>query len=70
MPEENKKRFLRKRQLSERYQTVTRTIDRWVKTGRLPQPIYIGEVPMWDADEIEAVERQAVSTPPSKTLTT
>jgi predicted DNA-binding transcriptional regulator AlpA len=53
-------RFLRKRQLADRYQTCTRTIDRWTADGRLPKPVHIGTVPMWALDEIEAFEREAM----------
>jgi predicted DNA-binding transcriptional regulator AlpA len=60
-----KKQYLRKRQLAERYQVHVRSIDRMAATGRLPHPIYLpgSTLPMWDADEIEAVERSAVRTP-------
>jgi predicted DNA-binding transcriptional regulator AlpA len=51
---------LRKMQLVERYQVVARSIDRWVEAGRLPKPLYVGDVPMWDLDEIEAAERAAI----------
>jgi predicted DNA-binding transcriptional regulator AlpA len=57
---EKTKQFLRKKQLAERYQCTTRTIDRWVDDGKLPQPIRIGDVPMWDLGEVEKVERAAM----------
>jgi predicted DNA-binding transcriptional regulator AlpA len=55
-----RKRFLRKKQLAERYQTSTRTIDRWARAGRLPKPIYLNEFPLWDEDQVEACERAAM----------
>ena len=60
-PEAKKKRYLRKKQLAERYSTHTRSIDRMVKDGRLPKPsIFMGSLPLWDEAEIEANEAAAV----------
>jgi predicted DNA-binding transcriptional regulator AlpA len=53
-------KFLRKRQLAERYGCTTRTIDRWSETGRLPKPLRIGSVPVWELAEVEACERAAM----------
>ncbi len=60
--QENKaKRFLRRKQLAARYSTCTRTIDRMVEDGRLPEPdFYIGKLPMWSEEKIEAQERAAM----------
>ncbi len=59
------KRYLRKKQLADRYQTCTRTIDRMAKDGRLPPPdFYNGKLPMWDEEKVEAAERAAVQRQP------
>lgn len=57
---ESQKRYLRKTQVAERYQVSTRTLDRWAESGKLPKPVRIGVVPMWDLDELEAQERAAM----------
>jgi predicted DNA-binding transcriptional regulator AlpA len=51
--------FLRKRRVAQRYDSVPRTIDRWVKNGKLPTPIYHGKTPLWDQDELDAHDRKA-----------
>jgi predicted DNA-binding transcriptional regulator AlpA len=62
------KRYLRKRQLSERYQCTTRTVDRMSQDGRLPAPdFYSGKMPMWDEAKVEAAERAAVRTSKQET---
>lgn len=55
------KRFLRKRQLAERYSCVPRSIERAVFDGRLPPPEYpMGTgSPMWDVAKLDANERIA-----------
>jgi predicted site-specific integrase-resolvase len=53
------KTFVRRRRLAERYDVTPRTIDRWVRDGRLPAPIYRGRTPLWDVDELDAHDRQA-----------
>jgi predicted DNA-binding transcriptional regulator AlpA len=57
---------LRKRQVAERYGHTTRTIERWTADGLLPQPIYIGNHPLWDIDELEKWERTRPNRPPIK----
>jgi hypothetical protein len=57
------KRWLRKRQVRERYGDVTdRTVERAVKAGRIPPPEYPfnNKVPMWAEDVLEAHERNAL----------
>jgi predicted DNA-binding transcriptional regulator AlpA len=54
------KQYLRKKELTARYGVVARTIDRWTLDGRLPKPVHIGTVPMWDVNEVEACERAAM----------
>jgi predicted site-specific integrase-resolvase len=55
------KTFLRKRQVAERYNIVTRTVDRWASDGRLPPPMWRGRVPLWDLDELEAQDQAAAT---------
>ena len=51
-------RKLTSRALQERYGVVDRTIDRWVESGVLPQPMRINKIRYWDLDEIEARDTQ------------
>ena len=55
------KTFLRNRQVAERYNIVTRTVDRWASDGRLPPPMWRGRVPLWDLDELEAQDHVAAT---------
>jgi hypothetical protein len=62
------KRWLRKRQMRERYGNVTdRTIERAVKDGRLPPPQFPfnNAVPFWDEETVAAHERAATMKPAS-----
>jgi hypothetical protein len=53
-----KVRKLTCRALTERYGVVDRTIDRWVATGVLPEPMRINSIRYWDLDELEEFERE------------
>ncbi len=54
------KRWLRKRQVGQRYGDVDdRTVDRMKLDGRLPPPTYFGRIPMWCEDELDERDRQA-----------
>jgi predicted site-specific integrase-resolvase len=69
------KTFLRKRQVAERYNVTTRTVERWSEDGRLPPPIYRGIVPLWDLSELETQDHAAAiaaraSTPNTVTANT
>jgi predicted DNA-binding transcriptional regulator AlpA len=46
------------RALTERYGVVYRTIDRWVATGVLPEPMRINKIRYWDLGELEEFERK------------
>jgi predicted site-specific integrase-resolvase len=46
------------RALCERYSVVDRTIDRWVDSGILPEPIYINKRRYWDEGDVEQRERE------------
>lgn len=60
------KKYLRKRQLAERYSVNTRTIDRMTADGRLPRPIYRGSFPLWLEAEVDASDRAAALQPRPK----
>jgi predicted site-specific integrase-resolvase len=49
-------RKVQARVLCQRYDVVTRTIDRWVEAGVLPEPEYINGIRYWDEDEVEERE--------------
>jgi predicted DNA-binding transcriptional regulator AlpA len=51
-------RKLTSRALQQRYGVVDRTIDRWVESGVLPQPMRINKIRYWDLEEIEARDTQ------------
>ena len=51
-------RKITSRVLCERHGVVTRTIDRWVEAGILPEPEYINGIRYWDVDEVEERERE------------
>jgi hypothetical protein len=56
------KKYLRKRQLSERYGNITtRSIERAVVDGRLPAPEFPfgNHIPYWDEEKLEENERAA-----------
>ena len=58
-----KKRWLRKRQVRERYGDVCdRTVERAINSGRLPPPQFPfgNRIPFWDEETLEAHERAAV----------
>jgi hypothetical protein len=60
------KRWLRKRQVRERYgNVVDRTVERAVRDGRIPPPEYPfgNKIPMWAEDVLEAHERAAAMKP-------
>jgi hypothetical protein len=41
------------RYLCQKYGVVDRTIDRWVATGILPQPVYINKIRYFDLEEVD-----------------
>lgn len=58
-----KKRWLRKRQVRERYgDCCDRTLERAVRDGRLPPPEFPfgNRIPFWSEEALEAHERTAV----------
>jgi DNA-binding transcriptional MerR regulator len=57
----DRKRFVTARALCQRYNIVTKTVDRWVTAGILPQPTYINNIRYWDAEQIERCDLQRES---------
>ena len=55
------KRKLRTRALCDRYDVVSRTIDRWVQIGILPPPMIINNVRYWDEDEIDRRDQERMA---------
>jgi hypothetical protein len=68
--EEKPRRYLRKRQLRERYGYASdRAIERLVELGRLPEPdIYMGRNPLWSEETLDAHDRAASRALPEKRL--
>jgi predicted DNA-binding transcriptional regulator AlpA len=54
-------RKLKASALQQRYGVADRTIDRWVETGVLPQPMRINRYRYWDEAEIEQRERERMA---------
>lgn len=54
-------RKLTTRMLRERYNVTDRTVDRWVATGILPEPMRINKARYWDEDEIEQRDRARIA---------
>jgi predicted DNA-binding transcriptional regulator AlpA len=50
-------RKLPMREMCMRYGVSSRTIDRWLVTGILPQPLRINRYRYWDLAELEVFER-------------
>ena len=51
-------RKLTSRALQQRYGVVDKTIDRWVATGVLPEPMRINGYRYWDEEEVEQRDRE------------
>jgi hypothetical protein len=52
--------YLRREQIAARYGGIrARTVERYVKTGKLPPPLYINgsRTPLWPVDVLEEFER-------------
>ena len=63
-------RKLNSRALQQRYGVVVRTIDRWVATGVLPEPMRINNIRYWDEGEIEERERTRMDSKDSQKVET
>jgi len=55
-----KRRYLRKKQLAERYGGVSeRSIDRWTRDGRLPPPtMFQGRFPLWSEEILDVYDAE------------
>ena len=56
---ERPKQFLRREQVAGRYGIAARTVDRMAGDGRLPPPMHLGRVPLWDQDQLDARDAAA-----------
>jgi predicted DNA-binding transcriptional regulator AlpA len=59
-------RFLRKAQVAARYGINVRSLERWVRDKRLPQPIYHNRFPLWRESDLDACDRAATAAPRPK----
>jgi hypothetical protein len=58
------RRMITIRALCKRYGDIcTRTADRWLEAGILPQPMRINGIRYWDLDELEQIERERMTRP-------
>ena len=46
------------RLMRERYRVSSRTIDRWLENGLLPEPMRINRIRYWDLQELEVLDRE------------
>jgi hypothetical protein len=56
-PIKQSRRYLRKQQVADRYQTTPRNVELKVASGVLPRPEYFGKFPIWNEqllDEYDA----------------
>lgn len=51
--------YLRKRSVAARYDITIRTLDRWVRDGVLPPPVFLEGIPfpLWAEDSLDKNER-------------
>jgi hypothetical protein len=62
------KKFLRRSAVADRYDIGERGVDKWVREGKLPAPVYLAgsRTPLWDLDELVENERDRMRTKPVK----
>ncbi len=61
------KRRLRQQSLATRYDCTVRSVQRMIDDGRIPPPdFYLGRVPYWNEETLEANERSAAIAPNKK----
>jgi len=54
------KRYIGRRKIRERYNGISDiTVTRWIISGRLPDPLLIGNRHYFDIDELDEKDRQA-----------
>lgn len=58
-------KFLRKRDVAERYGITTRSVERLVKDKRLPRPVFPlhNKIPMWPEEVLDESDRAAAAAP-------
>jgi predicted site-specific integrase-resolvase len=52
-------KFSRREMVANRYGVVVRTVDRWSRTGIIPAPVYVGRLPLWSNDALDAADATA-----------
>jgi hypothetical protein len=57
--ESRRRKYLRRKDAADRYGVVVRTIDRWARTGIIPAPVYVGRLPLFDNDALDAADAAA-----------
>jgi predicted DNA-binding transcriptional regulator AlpA len=62
------KKYSRKSAVARRYGVSERTVDRYVREGRLPKPVYLpgSRIPLFAETELEEAERLAAVRAPTK----
>jgi hypothetical protein len=56
------RRYLRKKQVADRYCTTTRNVENKVKAGVLPKPaLYFGRHPLWLETELDERDRASAA---------
>jgi predicted DNA-binding transcriptional regulator AlpA len=58
--------FLRKAQVAARYGINVRSLERWVKDGTLPRPLYHSRFPLWRESDLDDYDRAATAEPRPK----
>jgi predicted site-specific integrase-resolvase len=58
--------FLRKAKVAARYGINVRSVERWVKEGLLPRPLYHSRFPLWRESDLDAFDRAAAAAPRAK----
>ena len=54
--------ILIKKQLASHLHVCPRTIELWVKSGKIPKPFYIGKLAIWDKKQIDTLVARAAET--------
>lgn len=65
VPRPTERRRIGIRELTLRLHASRSTIDRWVRSGRLEAPHYLGARRLWFVDQVEAFEARARTQPAS-----
>jgi predicted site-specific integrase-resolvase len=57
--ETRRPKFSRREMVANRYGVVVRTVDRWSRSGVIPAPVYVGRLPLWSNDALDAADAAA-----------